>query len=61
MLLSRKLYLACLNFGQPGGGDGGGEGGGWLALRCPKGSTLHIQKFMSFRPSRLCLIHKIGA
>ena len=23
MLMSRKLYLACLNLGQPGGGDGG--------------------------------------
>ena len=30
MLMSRKLYLACLNLGQPGGGDGGGGGGvGW--------------------------------
>ena len=39
---------------------------GWLALGSALGSTLHIQQYIhvfttTFRASRLCLIHKIGA
>ena len=59
MLTSWKVYLACLTLGQ--GEEMGGLAGIGFSIRInPTHTTIHVF-ITTFRASRLCLIHKIGA
>ena len=59
MLKSWKVYLACLSLGQEE--EMGGLVGIGFSIRInPTHTTIHVF-ITTFRASRLCLIHKIGA